>query len=281
MPLDVAGAGLLAAATAAFVLVCVSIGEGSAWTSARVLGLAGATVAAGGLLVRRERRAADPIVPLDLLRTRTVAVSSAALFLATASLFAVTVFVPLFLQTTTGATPTEAGLLLVPMMGGIVLSTNVVGHAISRTGRYRRYPLLGLGLMAGALVLMAVVASDPSRTTTGAALAVFGIGFGMVGQVLTTAVQNAVEQRQLGVAMATTSFFRGLGGAVGAAALGAVFAAQAGASSAGDVSRADVIDGVQLVFLVAAPLAALGLLVALALRETPLAGRPSTPGSNR
>ena len=88
-------------------------------------------------LVARERRAADPIVPLDLLRTRTVAVACAALFLSTAALFAVNVFVPLFLQVTTGATPTQAGLLLVPMMLGITLSTNLAGRAISRTGRYR------------------------------------------------------------------------------------------------------------------------------------------------
>jgi MFS family permease len=99
----------------------------------------------------------------------------------------------------------------------------------------------------------------------------------MVGQVLTTAVQNAVERRHLGVAMSTTSFFRGLGGAVGAAVLGAVFAARAGGSTgAGAISAADVAEGVQAVFLVAAPLAALALLVALLLRETPLADAPPT-----
>ena len=89
----------------------------------------------------RERRAADPIVPLDLLRTHTVAVASAALFLTTASLFAINVFVPLFLQTTTGATPTQAGLLLAPMMLGITLSTNLAGRRIERTGRYKRFPV--------------------------------------------------------------------------------------------------------------------------------------------
>jgi predicted MFS family arabinose efflux permease len=186
-------------------------------------------------------------------------VSSAALFLATAALFSVTVFVPLYLQTTTGATPTQAGLLLVPAMLGIAVSTNVVGRAISATGRYRRYPVLGLGLMAIALGVLAVIAAHPSRTAVGFALGLFGLGFGMVGQVLITAVQNSVDRRELGIAMATTSFFRGLGGAIGAAVFGAIFAAQAGAGASGSAlsalgaaTRTDIIDGVQAVFLAAA-----------------------------
>jgi len=142
------------------------------------------------------------------------------LFLTTAALFAITVFVPLFLQTTTGATPTLAGLLLVPMMLGITVSTNLAGRAISRSGRYRRYPIAGLALMSIALGGLALIASNPSRVATGGMLAVFGLGFGMVGQVLITAVQNSAPRRELGIAMATTSFFRGLGGAIGAAVLG-------------------------------------------------------------
>ena len=177
----------------------------------------------------RERRAADPIVPFHLLRTGPVAIASAALFLATAALFSVTVFVPLFLETTTGASPTEAGLLLVPAMLGIAVSTTLSGRAIVRTGRYKRFPIAGLALMTAALVLLAAFAGDPSQVATGIALAVFGLGFGMVTQVLVVAVQNSVERRELGVATATTGFFRALGGAVGAAVLGAVFAAQAGA----------------------------------------------------
>jgi MFS family permease len=187
------------------------------------------------------------------------------------------VFVPLFLQATTGASATQAGLLLIPMMLGITLSTNVAGRAIERTGRYKRFPVAGLALMTVALALLAAFASDPSRVTTGIALAVFGIGFGMVGQVLIVAVQNGVERNVLGVAMATTSFFRALGGAVGAAVLGAVFVARGGSS------RAEVIDGVQAVFVVAAPIALLALLVVLRLREVPLQGRAESrePATNR
>ena len=235
----------------------------------------------------RERHAADPIVPFHLLRTRAVAVASAALFLATAALFSITVFVPLFLQTTTGASPTEAGLLLVPAMLGITVSTTLAGRSIARTGRYKRFPVAGLALMTAALALLAALAGQPSQVATGLGLVVFGLGFGMVAQVLIVAVQNSVERRELGVATATTGFFRALGGAVGAAVLGAVFAAQAGsgASETGEGvaprrgAARDVIDGVQAVFLVAAPLAALGLLVVLLLDEVPLRERGEAAGA--
>ena len=266
-PLDGLGAALLAAATSMLMLACIQDGAGRP-------ALIAATVVLSAALVVQERRAADPIVPLRLLRTRTVALVSAALFLAIAALFAITVFVPLLLQTVTGATPTEAGLLLVPAMLGITVSTTVSGRMISRTGRYKRFPVAGLALMTVALAALAIVAGDPSRLGIGIALVAFGLGFGMVTQVLVTAVQNAVERRELGVATATTGFFRALGGAVGAAVLGAVFAAQTGA---GATEGAGVIEGAQAVFVVAAALAALALLVVLALVEVPLKEGGSAP----
>jgi EmrB/QacA subfamily drug resistance transporter len=270
-PLDAIGAVLLAAATSALILTCIWGGGRYAWDSAPILALIAATLVLSGALLARERRAADPIVPFHLLRTRSVAVASSALFLGTAALFSVTVFVPLFLETTTGANPTEAGLLLIPAMLGITVSTTLAGRSIARTGRYKRFPIAGLGLMTAALALLAALAGESSRVATGVGLAVFGLGFGMVTQVLVVAVQNGVERRELGVATAATGFFRALGGAVGAAVLGAVFAARAGSNA----SAADVIAGVQAVFLVAAPLAALALLVVLLLPEAPLKARNS------
>jgi EmrB/QacA subfamily drug resistance transporter len=275
-PLDLAGAALLAAATSALMLVCILGGGRFAWASAPTVSLLAGVVVLTAALVARERRAADPIVPVTMLRTRAIAVSSSALFLATAALFAVTVFVPLYLQATTGATPTEAGLLLVPAMLGITVSTTLSGRSITRTGRYRRFPIAGLGLMTAALLVLAAVAPSTSRAETGVGLALFGLGFGMVTQVLIIAVQNGVDRRELGVATAATGFFRGLGGAVGAAVLGAVFAAVAGTHvGEGGVhlaaaSRDDVVAAVRAVFLVAAPLAALALAVVLRLPERPL-----------
>ncbi len=275
-PLDASGAALLAGATSAFMLACIWGGERYPWDSAQILALIGATVALSVALLVRERRAPDPIVPVRLLRTRAVAVASATLFFGLAALFAITVFVPLFLQTTTGATPTEAGLLLIPAMLGITVSTTASGRIMARTGRYKRFPIIGLALMTVALVLLAALAGNPSRPATGIALGVFGLGFGMVTQILVVAVQNSVDRRELGMATAVTGFFRALGGAVGAAALGAVFAARVGAqasAAAGSTLRGEVIDGVQAVFLVAAPLAALALAIALLLPELPLKTR--------
>jgi len=258
------------------MLGCILGGDRYAWDSAPIVALFGAAVVFTVALVLRERRAPDPILPLGLLRTRVVAIASAALFLGTAALFAVTVFVPLFLQTETGATPTEAGLLLVPAMLGITISTTVSGRLIEKTGRYKIFPVAGLALMTVALVLLAVLADDRSRTSTGIALAVFGLGFGMVTQVLVLAVQNSVERRDLGVATGTTGFFRALGGAVGAAVLGAVFAQRAGGGA-----RPDVVAGVEGVFIAAAPIAALALVAVLFLVELPLRGPAEHAGPSK
>jgi EmrB/QacA subfamily drug resistance transporter len=259
--LDLLGAALLAGATSAFMLACIWGGQRYAWASAPILTLAAATVALAAVLVVHERRAADPVVPFHLLRTRVVAVASTALFLGTAALFAVTVFVPVFLEAATGASPTEAGLLLAPAMLGITVSTTLSGRSIARTGRYKRFPLAGLAGMAAGLVLLAALAGERSQVATGIGLAVFGLGFGMVTQVLIVAVHNSVDRRELGIATAVTGFFRALGGAVGAAILGAVFTARA---------ESGVVDGVQSVFAVAAPLALLALLAVCFLPEKPL-----------
>ena len=278
--LDLAGAALLATATSALLLACIWGGQRYQWGSPEIVALLLGFAVAAAALVARTMREADPIVPLSLIGNRAVALASAALFLVTATMFAITVFVPLFLQTTTGATPTQAGLLLIPMLVGITLSTNVAGRLIERTGRYKVFPLAGLVLITAALVSLAVVVEDPSRVSTGIALALFGLGFGMVGQVLITAVQNTVDRRELGLAMAVTGFFRALGGAIGAAVLGAVFAARAGQAGSGTLrlghdGRLDVIAGVHAVFLVAAPIALIALLAVLALKEVPLKGAGS------
>jgi EmrB/QacA subfamily drug resistance transporter len=277
--LDLLGAALVAGASAALMLVCVWGGDRYAWDSAPIVALGLAAVGLALALVARERRAADPVVPLALLATPVVAIASAALFLATAALFAVTVFVPLFMQASVGLTPTEAGLLLVPMMAGTTASTTIAGRIMAATGRYKRFPLIGLALMAGALALLAATASAQSVVAAGIALTVFGVGFGMVTQILLVAIQNGVERRTLGTATAAAGFFRALGGAVGAAVLGAVFAAQAGVSASGvagqlSVAARDAIaDAAGTVFAVATPIAVLALLVALWLPEARLQTR--------
>jgi predicted MFS family arabinose efflux permease len=222
-----------------------------------VLALAAAGVALLIAFVVRERRAAEPIVPLRLFRDPVFNVVSLALFLTMFAFFAAIVFVPVFLQVVIGASATESGLLLLPLLLAGVASTTLSGRLISRTGRYKRFPVAGLALMAAGLVLLAQMDASTSRTTAGAFLVVFGLGFGMVTQVLTIAIQNAVERHDIGIATASANLFRSLGGSVGVAVFGAVYA---GGHST------------QPVFLIAAPVAALALLVVLFLKEIPLKG---------
>jgi MFS family permease len=254
-PLDVAGAGLLAVSSAA-ALGLISLGGATvAWGSPVALGLGAlAVVTAVGFAVR-ERRAADPVVPLALLRAPAVRVAAAGLFLGTGALFSVTVFVPVLLQVAAGLTPTEAGLVLATMTIGLTSATTLAGRRIARTGRLRRLPVVGAATMAASLGVLALGAPSASLAVVLPGLLAFGAGFGLTSQLLVVAVQNGVDRREIGVATATTTFFRAFGGASGAAALGAVFAA----------AGSPVGDAVQLTFAVAAAAALLAALVLLAL----------------
>jgi EmrB/QacA subfamily drug resistance transporter len=304
--IDYLGAALLAGALTALLLVTTWGGRQYAWTSAEVLGLAAAIVALLVGFVARERRAAEPILPLRLFRDPVFDVVSAALFLTTCAFFAAIVFTPLYLQLVTGASATSSGLLLLPLLLAAAASTAVSGRLISRTGRYKRFPLAGLALMTAGLLLLSQMDETTSRATASLFLVVFGAGFGMVSQVLTIAVQNAVERSDIGIATASANLFRALGGAVGVALFGAIFAARLDTwlprelpAAAGRVDAqglqatpetlATLPDGVRdgiaaavahalhTVFLVASPIAALALLVVLALREVPLRGPGGPP----
>jgi predicted MFS family arabinose efflux permease len=222
--------------------------------------------------VLQERRAAEPILPLRLFRDRVFVVVSATLFTATLALFAAIVFLPVFLQTVTGASAEGSGLLLLPLLGATTATTAVVGRVISRTGRYKVFPAVGLGVMGVGLLLLSTMDASTSRAVTAVFMVVFGVGFGMVSQVLVLAIQNAADRRDIGIATASANLFRGLGGAIGAAALGAVFAGHV-SGGAGVEAR---VDGVDAVFLVAAPVALIGMVIVLFLRELPLrqAGQP-------
>jgi predicted MFS family arabinose efflux permease len=254
-PLDLLGAGLLAVASAAALLVLSWGGETLGWGSAELLGLGALAVAATAAFAVRERRAADPVVPLAMLVTPTVRVAAAGLFLVTASLFAVIVYVPVLLQVSAGLAPTTAGLVLATMTIGLTAVTTVAGRRVARTGRLRRLPVLGAAVMAAALAGLALAAPAASPALVVAGLLVFGGGFGLTSQLLVVAVQNGVERTRIGVATSTTAFFRAFGGAAGAAGLGAVFAA----------AGRPVADAVQTTFLAAAAVAALAALVMAAL----------------
>jgi EmrB/QacA subfamily drug resistance transporter len=267
---DYAGAGLLTAALSSLLLVTTWGGRTYAWTSAETLGLGAAAVVLLGAFIVQERRAPEPILPLRLFRDPVFTVASATLFLAGCAFFAVIVFTPTFLQLATGASPTESGLLLLPLLLSATATTALSGRVISRTGRYKAFPVAGLALMTAGLVLMSGLAADTSVLAISLMLVVFGIGFGMFTQVLVLAVQNAADRRDIGIATASTNLFRALGGSIGVALFGSVFAARLD-DLGGRVPRPEAIaESLGTVFTVAAPIAALALLCVLALREVPL-----------
>jgi EmrB/QacA subfamily drug resistance transporter len=273
---DYLGAALLAGGLTCILLVATWGGQQYAWDSAEIvtLGAGGAALLAAWIV--QERRAAEPILPLRLFRSPVFAIVSAVLFLSTLAFFAVIVFMPVFLQVVTGASATSSGLLLLPLLLAATASTAAAGRVMSRTGRYKAFPVAGLALMAIGLLALSQMDAGTSQATASLLLVVFGLGFGLVSQVLTVALQNAVERHDLGIATASANLVRSLGGAVGVAVFGAIFAGRldrlpgelpAGGAGLDPVAVADALD---TVFLVAAPVAALAWLVVLALDEVPL-----------
>jgi EmrB/QacA subfamily drug resistance transporter len=222
--IDYAGAALLAAALSCLLLVTTWGGQQHAWTSAQIVGLGIAAVVLLAAFVAQERRAAEPILPLRLFRDPVFDVVSVVLFLTTLSFFAVVVFAPLFLQVVTGASATRSGLLLLALLLAGTVSTALAGRLMTRTGRYKPFPIAGLGIMAVGLLALSTMDAGTSQRTAALFLAVFGLGFGLVSQILTVALQNAVDRRDIGIATASANLFRALGGAVGVAAFGAILA---------------------------------------------------------
>ncbi|MDB5915679.1 MAG: drug resistance transporter, EmrB/QacA subfamily [Ramlibacter sp.] len=223
--IDYAGAALLAVGLAAVVLVADLGGSRSAWQSPWLPVLAAAGVLALAAFPFVERRAPEPILPLQLFRNRSFLVAAGVGLVVGFAMFGSVTYLPIFLQVAKGETPTAAGLQMLPLIAGMLTSSIVSGQLISRTGRYRHFPIIGTGLMTGALFGLSTVHADSGLPFILVMALLLGMGIGLVMQVLVIAVQNAVDYRDLGVATAGATLFRSIGGAVGTAALGAVFTA--------------------------------------------------------
>lgn len=296
--IDYWGALTLAVFLTAVTLVSDLAGTAYSWSSPFTLGLIVAGTLAFGLFLFSERRAAEPVIPLRLFRNRTFAVTSGIGLIIGFALFGSVTYLPVFLQVVKGSSPTSSGLQLLPMMLGMLTSSIISGQLISKTGRYRIFPIVGTLIAAGALAALSRVSPETSGLTTGITMLALGIGIGMVMQVLVIAVQNAVEYRDLGVATSGATLFRLVGGSLGTALLGAVFAAkleahlQASAPALGGAAAgASGMSGQQLarlapaardayvhaftasldtVFILAAVIGAVGFLLTLLLPEQPL-----------
>jgi EmrB/QacA subfamily drug resistance transporter len=221
--IDYLGAGVLAGALTAVVLLCTLGGTDYAWGSPQiiVLGMIAIVLVVGFVLV--EQRAAEPVLPLHLFRDSVFTVTSAIGLVVGFALFGSVTYLPLFLQVVLGATPTGSGLQILPLMGGLLITSIGSGQIISRSGRYRPYPIAGTAIMVVGLFLLSRMDPQTTRATASAFMFVLGLGLGLTMQVLVLAVQNAVDYKDLGVATSGATLFRSIGGSVGTAVLGSIF----------------------------------------------------------
>jgi len=290
--IDYAGALLLTAALSSVILFTGLGGTTFPWASPLMLGLLAASVAGTVAFVAVELRSSEPILPMSLFGNRNFAVASGVGFIVGLSLFGAVTFLPIYLQVVKGVSPLTSGVLLMPMMLGMLATSVISGRIISRFGRYKLFPILGTGTMTfglGALSLLTIESNDWQTAIDALWL---GLGMGMVMQVLIIAVQNSVDYKHLGVATSGTMLFRSLGGALGVALFGAIFANRLNAQLAGpgmdflatvipsavkglppnlhEEYITAVMAALRPVFLVAAVISAVGFALAWMLREYPL-----------
>nr|WP_202540566.1 MFS transporter [Streptomyces sp. SID4937] len=222
--LDVLGAVLLAAASTCLVLVTSWGGTEYAWGSRTILGLSAGAVVTTLLFVAVEHRAAEPIIPPRLFRDSVFNITGLVGAVIGIALFGAASYLPTYLQMVDGASATESGLLMLPMMLGIVGGSIVSGQLITRTGRYRIYPIVGSAVSVVGMWLLSGLERGTSRLEYSLWQAVLGTGIGLVMSVLVLAVQNSVRPADLGTATSANNYFRQIGGSVGAAIFGTLFA---------------------------------------------------------
>lgn len=231
--IDWLGAALLAVGITAIVLITTWGGNEYAWRSPQIVGLVVLAVAALAVFAVVELRAVEPILPLGLFASRNFALISAIGFLLGFAMFGAMSFLPLYQQTVQGASATESGLLLLPLMFGMLVVSLAVGRTITRTGRYRVFPIVGGLVMSAGIALLTRLDVQTDRTESSLYLFVLGVGMGFLMQTTMLIAQNSVDQRDLGAASGAATFFRSIGGSFGISLFGAVFASRLAGSPAG------------------------------------------------
>jgi DNA-binding MarR family transcriptional regulator len=200
------------------------------WSSPMCIGLIAVSVLSLLLFIAVERKATEPILPLRLFQRQTFVVTSVVGLIVGFALFGSVTYFPLYLQIVKAVSPTGSGIQMVPMMGGMLVTSILSGQLISRTGRYKIFPVLGTAVMTAGLFLLSRLTPDTTNATASLLMLVLGIGLGMVMQVLVIAVQNDTDYKDLGVATSGATLFRLIGGSLGTAILGAIFASQLSAN---------------------------------------------------
>ncbi len=305
--IDYLGAFLLAITLTATVLFASLGGNTYDWGSPEIIAMIVIAIISLFAFIWAESRAAEPILPLKLFHNSVFSVTSAIGFIIGLALFGAVTFLPIYLQVVKGISPTSSGLQLVPMMGGLLVASIISGVLISRMGRYRIFPIIGSACVVVAMALLSQLGIDTARWVVTLEMIVLGVGLGLIMQVLILVAQNSVEPADIGVATAGSTLFRQVGGSIGLAAFGALFASRlasgiaetlpAGAAppslSPAAIAQmppeavAPILDvfmsSLQVVFLAATIVAALAFIMTLFLKEMPLRshqGRGDEPEAN-
>lgn len=225
--LDVAGIVLLTLATSGIVLMTswtsLTSESGYDWSDPRLVGLLLGTLVAVALFIWVEARVAEPILPLHLFRNPTFTLATGIGLVIGMGMFAALAFLPTFLQMSTGSGVTTSGLLMLPMTVGVMITAIGSGIAITRTGRYQAFPVIGMAVTTAGLVWLTTITGDMSMVLFGAIIFVLGAGLGLVMQTIVLAVQNSVDPHQIGTATSANNFFREIGAAVGTALFSTIF----------------------------------------------------------
>ena len=301
---DWAGAFFVAAAVSLLLVWVTFAGDKYDWVSWQTYAMVGGSIVLGLIFVLVESKATEPIIPLRLFRNRTITLASLASMFVGVAMFTGTVFFSQYFQLARDKSPTMSGVMTIPMIGGLFISSTVSGQLITRTGRWKAWLVGGGVLVTAGLGLLGTIRYDTAYWKMSIFMALLGLGIGMMMQNLVLSTQNQVDPSDLGSASSTVTFFRSLGGAVGVSALGAVMAhrithyvkdgiaaldPQYRAALAGSSSSTDSIPdlaklpapirtlmesayghGIADVFLIAGGLAAVAFLITLFIKEVPL-----------
>jgi EmrB/QacA subfamily drug resistance transporter len=222
--IDYLGAGLLAIAATSVVLLTTWGGTQYAWASPMIIGLGLLAIAATASFLHTERRAAEPVLPLHVFKNRNFSVATGMSFLLGVAMLGALTFLPLYQQTVQHLSAVGSGLMLIPMMLGVTVTSLIGGFVMTRTGRYRFMPIVGGAIMTVAMLLLTGLGVHTTLLQSGLYYAVLGIGMGFLMQITSVIVQNSVAPRDIGVASSSRTFFQQIGGSLGVALFGAVFA---------------------------------------------------------
>ncbi|PBC84136.1 MULTISPECIES: MDR family MFS transporter [unclassified Streptomyces] len=306
--IDYVGAALLTLGITSLVLITTWGGTEYDWLSGQIIGLGILGVVALALFLVVERRVSEPVLPLHIFRNRNFSLVTLVGFLVGFVMFGSMTFLPLFQQTVQGASATNSGLLLLPLMGGMLVVSMIAGRVTTKTGKYKFFVVAGGALLTVGLALLSTMDTDTTRFTSGAYMAVLGAGMGFLMQTTMLIAQNSVEMKDMGVGSSSATLFRTIGGSFGVAIFGAIFTHQvqttmaerigkAGEKMTGGGAQMDpkglaklppmvkdaydhaVASGTHHVFLWGAAISVIGFAAAWFLKEVPLRGGPTKPAA--